>query len=326
MVMMHTIDYRYGNTLPYLLKRHFKGMINAITPRKAINGARFLYENITRPESSSAHPFYIKIEPTNICDHKCPGCASLGERKKGFMDISMYKEIIDFFKPWCLRNCLYGQGESFLHPSIFEMIKYSEERRCPVSISSNFNSVTGDRIKKLLDSGLDYLIICIDGATQETHSRNRKGGNLERVLNNLKELSSLRAKGGYRKPAIEVQTIAFEYIKDELSSISNIIKDCGADIHSIRQDFFNSSVRNYSKKSCPYLWGSVFFTWSGKCFPCEEFCNDDLDECLYWQDVKKGTDYWNNKFIREARKIVKSSGNIASSTPNMRCVKCMQYR
>ncbi len=321
---MKIIDYRFGNTIPYLTKRHLKSMYRSLTIKKMFNAMLFAFEFRVKRKNTAGFPLYIKIEPTNICDHSCPQCATLNWRPKGYMQWDLYKRIIDNVKPWCMRNCLYGQGESFLHPDIYKMIRYSEDMRCPVSISTNFNNINKDGIQSILDSGLDYIIICIDGATQETHSRYRRGGNLGVVLDNLQMLASLREKGSYTKPTIEIQTASFDYIKDEIPRISRMVEERGADLHMIRENMYNDKVQRAPRSSCPYLWGSLFYTWEGKMFPCEEFCNEQHIAPIPDQN-KRYTPSRNHSLQVNCRDYVTHPENGIPDT-SIRCSWCHHYR
>jgi hypothetical protein len=322
---MEVIDFGFGSNVPQLLKRHFCGMLKGISLRKAVNSLVFLADKRVKSSFAHSRPFYIKIEPTNVCDHACPECPSQTSRKKGFMSYDVYKEIIDYFKPYCLRNCLYGQGESFLHKDIFKMIDYSERNRCSVVISSNFNCLDEDAVKRLLDSCLNYLIVCVDGATQETHTWFRKKGSLDKVLKNLETLVRLRTTGRYSHPTIEVQTIKTKVNGHERETITKIVGDIGVDIQRFRVDcnILNREGKGDTSEICPYLWGSLFLTWDAKICCCEvDYIGDDLILGDF-TSLKQNDDLWNSYRMRQARLLFK---NQKPSAPiNMRCERCKFY-
>jgi radical SAM protein with 4Fe4S-binding SPASM domain len=301
-------------------------MVSTLTVRKLLNTAFFLKDFFTEPELCLSNPLYIKIEPTNRCDHQCPKCATLSNRAKGFMNIETYRRIIGMVQSSCMRLCLYGQGESFLHPQIFEMIRFAERRKCSVFISSNFNSVSGDRAKLLLDSGLNYLTVCIDGATQQSHSRYRKNGNLSSVLDNLRNLIKLRSQGNYSSPTIEIQTVAFDYIKNEIPEISKMISDIGVDVHCIRKDMFSGLEEKCLKKNCPYPWGALFVTWDGKMYPCEEFCNDSRNEYIAFQEGVSLSQLRHSNLYIQTRKILKLKDKRKNLFTYSPCLSCMHFR
>lgn len=166
---MRVIDYMDGMTPRVLIKRHVMGVLRSMTPRKAVNAAVFMAQRSYKPLRPINKPLFLKIEPTNCCDLKCPGCGTHHPRGKGFMKMETFRDLLAAYGRWCVRISLYGEGEPLLHPQIFEMVETAEKARCPVSISSNFNSLDPEKIEKLLDSGLEHVIVCIDGASRETH-------------------------------------------------------------------------------------------------------------------------------------------------------------
>jgi MoaA/NifB/PqqE/SkfB family radical SAM enzyme len=320
---MYVVDYRYGSSIPKLMHRHLRGMLRGATVRKATNALIFLAEKTLHTQKVHSQPLYIKIEPTNVCDHACPECPSLTDRPKGFMDFGLYQEIINFYKGTCLRNCLYGQGESFLHPDVFKMISYSEVNRCPVSISSNYNNMNEEKIRRLLDSGLNYLIVCIDGATQETHSYFRRKGSLDKVLKNLEMTLKLKAQGGYKYPRIEIQTIHTDRNEAEMDAITAIGRKLGVDMQTIRYDnnILNRTVREDGHETCPYLWGSIFITWDGKVCFCEvDYIGSDLIMTDF-ESVAQGENYWNSDRIKYARSLFSSRCN-PQVGDQVRCAHC----
>jgi hypothetical protein len=317
---MRIINYGIGSELYNLYERHAKSIIRGLTLKKAANLLMFLYEYKTKKLNLRTRPFYIKIEPTNVCDHKCVGCGSLTPRRKGFMDYEMFKDIIDFFAPHCAKNVLYGQGESFLHEDIFKMIRYSENLKCPVTVSTHFNCFDRNRLQTLLDAGLTHIIVCVDGDSEESHSKFRVGGSLKTVLGNLEMLSSLKAKGGYRRPILEVQTIVFGYNKREIGNISKMVRDRGAEVYSIRKDILGPIEPNRNPK-CPYLWGSVFFSWDGRMSPCEGGYMDDDHFYFTFDEIRAGVDFWNDPRMVTGRTVVKHGPDNVKAT-GIRCDDC----
>ena len=73
-------------------------------------------------------PISISIEPSSVCNLKCPECPTgLDEltRFKGHIDFNLYKKIVDELSPYLMNLTLYFQGEPFLNKEIFKLIEYS---------------------------------------------------------------------------------------------------------------------------------------------------------------------------------------------------------
>ena len=129
------------------------------------------------------------IEPTNICNLKCPLCpsgAGLLKRERGYMSLSLFKSIIDEIEKHTFMLLLWNQGEPFLNPDFLEMVKYAHSKKLFMMTSTNANILPDP--KEIVRSGLDMILISFDGATQETYNKYRMNGDLAKVLNNVREL------------------------------------------------------------------------------------------------------------------------------------------
>jgi len=98
------------------------------------------------------------------------------------MNLEDFKRIVDQIAPYAYYVELYNWGEPFLHPQIFDMIRYASERKISVQLSSNLNYFNEEMAEQAVASGLTRLLVSVDGATQETYEKYRCGGRLEVVL------------------------------------------------------------------------------------------------------------------------------------------------
>jgi len=89
----------------------------------------------------------------------------------GKMEFSLFQKIIDEIAPFADLVYLHGLGEPFLHPDIFEFVEYAKSKRIRVGLSTNALLLDKTRSKKLLDSGIDCVILAVDGVTEETCER-----------------------------------------------------------------------------------------------------------------------------------------------------------
>jgi MoaA/NifB/PqqE/SkfB family radical SAM enzyme len=76
----------------------------------------------------------------------------------------------------------YFQGEPFLNPDFLTMVQYAVSKKIYTATSTNAHYLTDAVAKRTVESGLDRLIISIDGTTQETYQQYRVGGRLDKVL------------------------------------------------------------------------------------------------------------------------------------------------
>ena len=122
---------------------------------------------------------------------------------------------------------LYFQGEPYLNPRFFEMIAYAQQKKLYTITSTNGHFLDSDNARKTVESGLDRLLISIDGATQETYESYRKGGNLSRVLEGTRNLVFWKRKLGSTRPYIVFQFLVVKPNEHEITAVQNLAKELG---------------------------------------------------------------------------------------------------
>ena len=145
------------------------------------------------------------------------------------MTVSDLESIVDQIAPFAYRVELYNWGEPLLHPDIFEMIQYVTQRRITVGLSSNLNRLDRDSAKKLVESGLSQLVVSIDGATQQSYEAYRRGGSLEKVLENLNLLTETRAACKRSRPFIIGRMLIGKHNEHEIETVRDMVYQAGAD-------------------------------------------------------------------------------------------------
>jgi len=139
-------------------------------------------------DTVSGRPFMIKVEATNLCRFSCPGCytgTASDTHPKGKMPLELFRSILDALGRDLLKIVLHAWGEPLLHEKIYEMIRLAQDRNIGTMVSTNLNDFRKQDTEKLFGSGLEHLIVSVDGMTQGTYERYRRGGDLHRVLDNL---------------------------------------------------------------------------------------------------------------------------------------------
>jgi MoaA/NifB/PqqE/SkfB family radical SAM enzyme len=150
-------------------------------------------------------PHVLMIEPTNECNLHCPLCptgAGKLKRPKGQMSLDLYQGILADLDGALSRVMLYNYGEPFLHPRLLDMIALAHQAEVHTHVSTNgllfLRSASAD---DLIASGLDYMRVSMDGATDDTYNVYRVGGNLEKVLEGVQLLQECKRKLNKRKPS-----------------------------------------------------------------------------------------------------------------------------
>lgn len=140
---------------------------------------RINLENRTRLEEviPISTPIILFIDPSNVCNFKCKFCPTGNYetirntgRWQGHMNFSLYKKIIndlrEFDKPLKVLR-LYKEGEPLLNKHFEDMVHYAKESGYVNYIDTTTNGylLTSDRIKSIIDSGIDRINISVVGVS-----------------------------------------------------------------------------------------------------------------------------------------------------------------
>ena len=154
-------------------------------------------------------PLHLDIEPTNLCNLRCPFCATTYNKyKQGFMKEKIWKKILDEGG----KNGLYSlkftyRGEPLLHPDLSKMVRYAKDAGI-MDVYFNTNAVRLDEknIRSLIDAGLDRISISFEGFTKEVYEKYRVGAVFEDVVKNIELLRDIKKELGTDKPLVRIQT------------------------------------------------------------------------------------------------------------------------
>lgn len=275
------------------------------------------------------YPYEWEIDTTNICQLKCPLChTGLGtvNRQKGVMHFDLFKKTIDEIKDYCIWLSLYSWGEPFLNKEIDKYLAYANKANMATIISTNLNKpLTPEMAEQLVRSGLDSLIISLDGTTQEVYEVYRVGGHLDRVLDNIRLLVRKKKELGYKTPYLEWQFIVMRHNEDQVPEAREMAKELGVDsivfknvdfphgerdpvladrwlpasAESARRDQPFDKPYQENGQRCWRLWRSGVVNWDGGYAPCC-YLTDSSDD---FGDVNTHSikQIWNNQAYSTAR-------------------------
>lgn len=251
---------------------------------------------ITKKSYAWGIPFILTVEPTVLCNLRCPQCITgMGriERERNYFDLKTFKNILEQIgdKIWYL--LLYNQGEPFLNRSLTDYIKIAKQKGIYVGTSTNGHFLANEEdVQNLLNSGLDTIIISLDGPDAETYSKYRIGGNFEQVISGIEKLIQIRNHLKSNTPIIMVQCLVTRDTERQLKPIKNLAKDLNVDrllLKTFQVESFekglnflpkNSKWSRYSirhknlkhktssNKNCARLWYSTVILSDGRIVPC----------------------------------------------------------
>lgn len=173
---------------------------------------REAWVNLPRSQEVSDYPLLVDIELASVCNLKCPMCYTISSKFKQkvnakLMDIELYKQLIDEISGHVPAIRLSLRGESFLHKKIIECIRYAKDNGIgEVSSLTNGARLTGQFLKDVIDAGIDWITISIDGIG-ETYEKIRKPIKFDEVLDHIKEIEAYKKEQGLHRPVIKVQGI-----------------------------------------------------------------------------------------------------------------------
>lgn len=149
-------------------------------------------------------PQILQIEPIFGCNANCIMCAINvpTKREKGVMPMALFEKIVSDLSPYTdtIRQVdLFGLGEPLLDPDIFAKIRLlKQEGFTSVGISTNCDLLDEEKQQKLLDSGLDTLIVSIDSIQKDIHEQIRVNTDFDKVVANTRSIIEKRDAGDYK--------------------------------------------------------------------------------------------------------------------------------
>lgn len=309
-------------------------------------GFSYLKSNFSGNASVSGMPVSIGIELTNNCNLSCPECTSgsgVLTRSRGFMEIALYEKLITELRPYLYNINLYFQGESMLHPQFFSFLRGAFYIHSILSTNGHF--LSEENSKKLVFSGLNKLIVSLDGMDQETYSAYRENGKIETVKQGIKNISEAKKK--YRSPLqLEIQFLVNKMNENQIPEIRKFAHKVNASlklksmqiIHkeniarwiSLKPEFNRYEKKNgeYTNKNsmpdkCMRLWFNPVVTWDGKVVPCcfdknADHVMGDLTQESF-REIWEGTKYTIfRKSILSGRHMVDICRNCTSGLKGVR--------
>ncbi len=324
-----------------LLRADTLNFIRKITLRRGWNFAKvltsyYLTRLLRRPIQWGV-PVTLSIEPTTACNLRCPECPSglrSFTRATGNLKTDFFRRLTDDLHADLLYLYFYFQGEPYLHPQFLDMVRYAHDRRLYTVTSTNGHFLDDENARCTVESGLDRLIISVDGTTQDTYEQYRKGGNLDQVLDGARRLVDWKRRLGAGHPHIIFQFLVVRPNEHQIPEIFRLARSIGVDEVQLKTaqvyDYRHGhplipTQGRYARykagpdgvwmpkhalhKHCWKLWHACVVTWDGLVVPC---CFDK-DALHRLGDLKKQRfrDVWRGEAYRHFRqKLLKGRQEI----------------
>jgi radical SAM protein with 4Fe4S-binding SPASM domain len=305
-----------------------------VTPRKIWNAAKilgsyYLTRLLQRPIQWGV-PFTISIEPTTACNLRCPECPSglrSFSRRTGNLRADFFRRTIDDLYRDLYFLIFYFQGEPYINPEFLDMVKYASQKGIYTITSTNGHFLSEENARRTIESGLDRLIISVDGSTQEVYEQYRKSGNLDLVLQGARNVVKWKKQLGSKTPHLIFQFLVVRPNEHQIPEIYRLAKEIGIDEVKLKtaqiydyaqgnslipvQDQYSRyrqqadgsyRIKNKLLNHCWKLWHACVITWDGMVVPC---CFDKDAQYrmgnLQDQSLRK---VWQQKPYQEFRKNI----------------------
>lgn len=304
------------DSLNFISKLSFGRFWNALL----VTASFYLSRGLKKP-IQWGKPFTISIEPTTACNLGCPECPSglkAFSRPTGNLRADFFRKTIDELHGHLLYLIFYFQGEPYINPSFLEMVRYAHDRKIYTITSTNGHFLNDKNAEATIRSGLDRLIISVDGTTQEVYQQYRRNGKLEVVLQGARNIIKWKRKLQSKAPHVIFQFLVVKPNEHQIDEVYRLASEIGVDEVKLKTaqvydyEFGNPlipsidryaryrkgtdgryQIKNKLLNHCWKLWHSCVITWDGLVVPC---CFDkdavhllgDLKEKSLdsiWQDV-----------------------------------------
>jgi radical SAM protein with 4Fe4S-binding SPASM domain len=256
----------------------------------------YFWSRLRKKAVHRGSPFTLSIEPTTACNLGCPECPSglkQFSRPTGKLDLALHEKLLKQVSKSVFYINYYFQGEPFLHPQFLTFIRQAKKHRIYTATSTNAHFIDQQKAVDIVDSGLDRLIISIDGITQENYEKYRIHGKLETVIQATKWLVEAKKTRKSTTPHLIFQCLAVRPNEHEIPAIVTMGDELGVDEVRIKTaqlyDYKNGHAllpeneryTRYKKQNdgsyrlkyrtgnhCWRMWGGSVLTWDGKVVPC----------------------------------------------------------
>lgn len=273
----------------------------------------------------------LLLEVTNVCNNKCIFCANRRmTRPKGNIDFDLAIRVMkECFDLGSREVGFYATGEPLLYPRLVELIKKAKEIGFEyVYITTNGLLASEDRIKELLDAGLQSIKFSVNAINREDYIFIHGVDAFDVVMENLKSCRKLQAKYKNKLFVSTILTKHTNYAKEQVEKFFDGLcdrvviqnaKNQGGLLPVLNDSLLiekDSGEVEHFNIPCSYVFNSVTITYEGYLTAC---CMD-FQNYLAYADLNKSSvaDAWQNATITGLREM-QCAGRVDSTI----CKSCV---
>jgi MoaA/NifB/PqqE/SkfB family radical SAM enzyme len=203
---------------------------------KTLNISLANYHLHARSTSVLSRPFGLVVDPSNVCRLACPGCVHSNRSEtlntfdwpKGTLSEERFSALLKLYGPHAIGVYFCNYGEPLLSLKTPKLIRLAKTYLLGTALSTSLSVARFDP-DAYVSSGLDFMVLSIDGATQPVYQRFRRNGNLELVFENIARLVSAKRRLGRRTPVLSWNFLAFEHNAHEIDLALRMARKLGVD-------------------------------------------------------------------------------------------------
>lgn len=274
--------------------------LSKLTPLRLWNMTQlvgsYYVSKLTGKPFHAGMPTSVSLEPTTSCNLRCPECPSglrSFSRPTGMLTEDTFRKVIDELAPRLSYLIFYFQGEPYLNLSFLKQVAYANSKNIYTATSTNAHYLDDTQARATVESGLDRLIISIDGTTQEVYEQYRVGGKLEKVIQGTRNVIKWKKALKSKTPHIIFQYLVVKPNEHQLQEVKALAHELEVDEVAFKTaqiyDYENGSeliptlekysryrqlpngkwrIKNKLVNHCWKMWHSCVITWDGKVVPC----------------------------------------------------------
>mgnify|MGYP001383202409 CR=1 FL=1 len=240
---------------------------------------RYKYEIFPRKRILEELPPLVQIEPSSICNYRCVFCYQTDPRlsnKKnghmGLMSLDLYKKIIDQIEGRIEGVTLASRGDPSVNKALGDMLLYSANKFTAFKLNTNAFLMNEKLCHDILSSNIQTLVYSADAANPDLYKKLRVNGNLDRVIENVKNFNDIKSKH-YPKSKIITRVSGVKYTQEQNFEEQEIFwRDLVDQVvfvdYNPWENVYNSKLTGVND-SCSDLWRRIFIWWDGKVAPCD---------------------------------------------------------
>jgi MoaA/NifB/PqqE/SkfB family radical SAM enzyme len=203
---------------------------------KILNLCLAKYHYVRRSVRVLSRPMGVVVDPANACNLACPGCVHSENAKElklfdwspGLLGETRLGGLLERYGPYATHVTLCNYGEPLVNPHTPKFIRMAKGFLTRTMLSTNLALPRFDA-DAYVQSGLDYMVLSIDGATQGVYEKFRRKGKLENVFANIEKLVEAKRRLHRTTPIVAWRYLAFEHNVHEIPLAMEKARELGVD-------------------------------------------------------------------------------------------------